>query len=407
MIALQDDLKSVNIISPEFKANPFAFYARLRQEAPVLETKIGNKPVWLITRYEDVKNLMMDERFVKDTDNVQEANGFIEGWMPDFIKAMQNNMLDMDAPDHTRLKNLVHTAFTPRRIQQMEARIESLAETYLKEAKAKGEVDLVKDYALPIPATVIAEILGIPSSDMGKFHRWSSSIINLGDVNILNMLKMMPNMWQFVRYVRKQLELRQDHPKDDLLTALVQAEAEGDKMSMDEAVAMVILLLIAGHETTVNLIASGTYTLLENPEQLALLRQDPSLMKSAVEELLRFTVPVETGTERYAREDVTLHGVTIPQGSLTFAVIASANRDETVFENPNTLDITRSPNRHLSFGHGIHYCLGAPLARMEGSIALNKLVQDAPKLRLGLPANEITWRGGMILRGLKELPVKF
>ncbi|MEO1286884.1 MAG: cytochrome P450, partial [Chloroflexota bacterium] len=233
----------------------------------------------------------------------------------------------------------------------------------------------------------------------------SSSMLQSNFSSNLSLLKMMPSMMQLSGYIRKQIKIRRQNPKDDLLTALIDAEEAGDSLSEGETVAMVVLLLIAGHETTVNLIASGMATLLQYPEQLEQLRANPEQMPSAIEELLRYTVPVETATERYAREDITLHDVTIPKGSLTLAALASANRDETIFQNPDTLDITRSPNRHLSFGHGIHYCLGAPLARMEGAIAIQTLLDNAPDIQLAIPAGQLEWRQGMVLRGLKKLPV--
>ncbi len=401
------NLKDIDIISSEFKANPFDFYARLRSESPIFETTMSGKiPVWLVTRYDDVKAVMMDERFVKDQNNVQGKTPLEMAWMPGFLQALRSNMLDSDVPDHTRLKNLVHKAFTPRRIQEMQKRIAELSDMYLAAGKKKGEFDLIAEYALPIPATVIAEILGIPTDDIGKFHRWSNNFLQADFGSPISMIKMLPGVWQFVRYIRKQLQQRRQAPQDDLLTALVEAEDNGDSLSEDEAIAMVVLLLIAGHETTVNLIGNGTLALLQHPEQLALLQNDPSLIGSAIEEVLRYTVPIETATERYAREDITLRGQTIPQGSLMLAAIASANRDDAVFDNPNRLDITRTPNKHLSFGHGIHYCLGAPLARMEGAIALGTLFETTPTLQLAVPANELVWRNGMILRGLKHLPVR-
>ncbi len=408
MLAISErNLHEVDITSGEFKANPFDFYARLREEAPVFRTTIGGKiPVWLVTRYEDVKSVLMDERFAKDKRNVKAKTALDVTWMPGFIRAMENNMLDMDAPDHTRLRNLVHKAFTPRRIQEMQSRIESLSHETLAKAKSKGQFDLVEDYALPIPATVIAEILGVPASDMTRFHRWTSSLLQSNAASTIGAMKMIPTMWQLFRYVKGQLENRRKHPKDDMLTALIEAEENGDSLSTDEAIAMVVILLIAGHETTVNLIASGTLALLENPKELELLRSDVSLMPSAVEEILRYTVPVETATERYAKEPITMHGVTIPAGGLTLAALASANRDESVFENPDTLDISRSPNRHFSFGHGIHYCLGAPLARMEGAIALDTLIHELPDLSLAVHPETLKWRNGMVIRGLDKLPVR-
>ena len=409
MLAVAErNLQEVDITSGEFKANPFDFYARLREKAPVFQTTLGGKvPVWLVTRYEDVKSVLMDECFAKDQRNVDAKTAFDFPWMPGFVRAMQNNMLDMDAPDHTRLRNLVHKAFTPRRIQQMQSRIETLSHETLSKAKSKGQFDLVADYALPIPSTVIAEILGIPAEDMDKFHRWSNNLLQSNAASTTGMMKMIPVMWQLFRYVKGQLENRRKHPQGDMLTALVEAEEDGDSLSTDEAIAMVVILLIAGHETTVNLIASGTLALLEHPDELERLRADSSLMPSAVEELLRYTVPVETATERYAKEPITMHGVTIPTGGLMLAALASANRDESVFENPDTLDISRSPNRHFSFGHGMHYCLGAPLARMEGAIALDTLIHELPDLRLAVRPEQLIWRNGMVIRGLERLPVQF
>ena len=223
----------------------------------------------------------------------------------------------------------------------------------------------------------------------------------------LNTLLMLPSIWFFMRYLRQTFDKRRSEPRDDLLTALLQAEEAGDRLSEDELLAMVFLLIVAGHETTVNLIASGTLALLQHPEQLARLRNDPTLIRSAIEELLRYVNPVETGTERYALEDMTFAGVEIKRGELVFAALASANRDETAFANPDELDITRPKNKHLAFGQGSHYCVGAPLARMEGAIAINLLVQRLPNLRLAVADEQLRWRSSQVVRGLEALPVKF
>jgi len=222
----------------------------------------------------------------------------------------------------------------------------------------------------------------------------------------LNMALALASFASMMRYFRTFFAERRRDPQNDLITALVQAEEAGDRLSENELLAMVTLLLIAGHETTVNLIASGTLALLQHPDQLALLRSNPALIRPAVEELLRFTAPVEQATERYAREEVTIAGVTIPRGALTLGVLASANRDEHVFDRPDQLDITREKNRHLAFGYGVHACVGMPLARMEGQIALNALVQRLPNLRLALPAEQLCWRATPNVRGLAALPVR-
>jgi cytochrome P450 PksS len=220
-----------------------------------------------------------------------------------------------------------------------------------------------------------------------------------------DLLRGLPQAWMFLRYLRRLIDNRREAPQDDLITALIQAEEGGDALSEDELLAMVFLLLVAGYETTVNLIASGTVALLENPDQMDWLRSEPEIVKSAVEELLRFTSPVDIATERYAAEDMSLGGVDISRGEQVLAVLGSANRDEAQFPEPDVLDLGRDPNRHVAFGQGIHYCLGAPLARLEGQIAMRALVERVPNLRLAVDPGSLAWRKGLFLRGLKSLPV--
>jgi cytochrome P450 PksS len=286
----------------------------------------------------------------------------------------------------------------------MQTRIAEIANHLIDRLPTKGTVDLLHNFALPLPLIVIVELLGIPPADRARFSRWSSAIVK--PPTPFNTLQMVPAIWFFMRYLRQIFAKRRIEPQDDLLTALVQAEEGGDRLSEDELLAMVFLLLIAGHETTVNLIASGTLALLQHPEQRARLRGEPTLIRSAVEELLRFTNPVETATERYAAADVTVAGVEIRRGETVIAALASANRDAQFFANPDELDLARQKNKHLAFGHGAHYCLGAPLARMEGAIAINLLVQRLPNLRLALPAEQLKWRPTLFVRGLEALPVR-
>ena len=401
--------QQVNIVSPQFKANPFPFLAALRANQPLYRTSLPDKvktPVWLITRYEDINTLLKDERFPKNRRSALTPEQIRRlPWVPPMFRPLERNMLDLDQPDHTRLRALVHKAFTPRLVERMRERVQTLADELLEEVARRGEMDLIDDYALPLPMTIITEILGVPTGDRHKFHKWSKAVVSLSSPNAT--VRVIPPVWMFIRYLRRFFEVRRRDPQDDLASALIQAEEAGDKLSEDELLAMVFLLLIAGHETTVYLIGSGTLALLEHPDQMEKLRREPSLIKSAVEELLRYTAPVFMSTERYAREDVTIHGVTIPHGEMTLGVIGSANRDETVFENPNALDITREPNKHLSFGQGIHFCLGAPLARMEAQIAIGTLLRRMPDLRLKVSPDSLRWRPSMILRGLDSLPVLF
>ncbi len=307
-----------------------------------------------------------------------------EPWIPSMLKPLERNMLDVDAPEHTRLRGLVHMAFTPRLVENMRDRIQRLTDELLDEVQLRGRMDLIRDYALPIPTTIIAEMLGVPVSDRHKFHRWSNTIVSTVPSR-WGILAAIPSLIAFLRYIRRLVRTRRAAPQDDLVSALVEAHEAGDQLSEDELLAMISLLLIAGHETTVNLIGNGMLALMEHPDQMNRLRDDPALIKPAVEELLRYDGPVQTATERYAREDVTIAGVTIPRGEMVFAVLASANRDERQFDHPDTLDLTREPNRHLAFGQGVHFCLGAPLARLEGQIAINSLLRRIPDLRSGRP----------------------
>src|SRR5262249_13039951 len=245
--------------------------------------------------------------------------------------------------------------------------------------------------------------LGVTPKDQARFHKWSKSLLALTAAS--SPLFGIPNMFALTRFLRGLFKERRAQPRRGLLSALLQAGETGGNTRADEMLPVVFILLIAGHETTVNLIGSGTLALLENPDQMTLLRNNPELIKNAVEEIVRFVNPVEEATERYPMEDVTLHGVTIPKGEIVLAILASANRDETVFEHPDKLDITRENNKHLGFGQGVHYCIGAPLARLEGQIAFSTLVKRLPHLKLGQAPSALRWRPGLTVRGLEALPV--
>jgi cytochrome P450 PksS len=399
-------LPTIKIASREFKANPFPFYAWLRAEQPIYKTTyITKRPVWLVARYNDVASLLKDERLVKNQRSVLSAQEVARFDMPTprSLRAIERNMLDLDPPDHTRLRALVHKAFTPRLVEQIRGRVQTLADELIDKMQRKDQVDLIAEYALPIPLTIISEILGIPTCDQHKFHQWTNRVVSIQSPT--QGLFAIPAIMSFARYLQKLFVQRRDEPRDDLITALVQAEEAGDRLSADELLAMVFILIIAGHETTVNLIGNGTLALLENPDQLERLWDEPSLLTSAVEELARYYAPVELSTERYAREDMTIAGTTIRKGDMVMGIIGSAHRDETQFECPDQLDISRNPNRHLAFGQGIHYCAGAPLARLETQIALQTLLDRAPNLRLAVPAKQLRWRPNFVLRGLQALPV--
>ena len=395
--------------SPQFRHDPYPTYANLRKNEPVpfiTESSMGEMAAYLVTRYDDVVTVLKDARFSNDMRKVGERMDKMPWWMPKTIGTFQSSMLLVDDPDHRRLRDLVHKAFTPKMLQELNGRIEQISDELLDSMAKKGSIDLIHDYALPIPLTVISDMMGVPHKDRQKFHRWMNTFLDISAGTKLQMVGKVIDMFQMYRFFKGLINLRRKQPGDDLVTALIKAEQDGDRLNEDEMIAMVFIILLAGHETTVNLIGNGVLALLENPDQLHKLQNQPELMDSAVEELLRFTNPVEQPAPRYTLEDVELSGQKIPKGSRVLVGIASANRDESAFPNADQLDIERTPNKHVAFGLGIHYCLGAPLARMEGKIALQKLLARYPNMQLGVTPDEVQWRTSMAVRGLKTLPVK-
>ncbi|MEK6334082.1 MAG: cytochrome P450 [Acidobacteriota bacterium] len=391
-----DKLKPPDLASPQFKANPYPFYARLRAEAPVYRAKLFGRQVWLVSRYDDVVAMLRDERLLKDWRPATK-------WLFRFTGPITRHMLNRDPPDHTRLRALVQKAFTPKLIEHMRERIQNICDELLEDLETNGRMDLMNGYALPVPLTIIAELLGIPPGDRLRLHAFSRSTISAS--TLLGVLRSVPDQRFLTRQLRKLVEQRRREPRDDLITALVQAEEAGDKLSRDEVVAMIALLLIAGYETTVNLIGSGALALIQNPGQREVFQRDPAVVDSGIEELLRYTSPLDVASQRFTREDMTINSVKISQGELIVAMIGSANHDEAQFRNPEVLDLTRQPNKHVAFGQGAHFCLGAPLARMEGQIALTTLFRRFPDLRIAVKPEDLRWRRSLIVRGLEELPV--
>jgi cytochrome P450 len=399
----------VDLLDPAFKANPYPTYAELRSTAPVHRVELPDGlGIWLITRYDDVLAVLKDERFVKDWRKALTPEQLAQvPPIPPVMEALSRNMLDMDPPDHQRLRSLVSKAFTPRLIKRLRPRVQAIAAGLLDAVQDRGEMDLIDDYAFPLPITVIAELLGVPAEDRDSFREWSDAAVS-GNTTQEHLEKVLiPHMQAFTDYLHALFEEKRKNPKDDLVSALLRAEEAGDKLSEDELLGMVFLLLVAGHETTVNLIGNGVLALLQHPDQLQKLRDDPSLIKPAVEELLRYDGPVETSTERFAREDVRIGETVIPRGEMVLVVLAAADHDPERFADPDELDITRVDNRHLAFGKGIHHCLGAPLARMEGQIAISTLLARMPDLRLKGSPESLSWRPGLTLRGLRGLPLEF
>ncbi|MEU5806651.1 MULTISPECIES: cytochrome P450 family protein [unclassified Streptomyces] len=390
---------------PAFVADPFPLYRQLREEGPVRRAVIaGGLEAWIVTRYEDGLAALSDSRLSSDVRDA--ADQRLLQQLPETERdSMLSNMLRSDPPDHTRLRRLVSKAFTARRVAAMEPRIQALTDRLLDAVVPAGRADLVADFALPLPVAVISELLGVPVDDRHDFQHWTDRMLTRGaepvDPAVVN------EAWQHMRaYVTGLIRDARARPGDDLLSGLIAARDEEQQLTEDELIAMVFLLLAAGYITTVNLIGGGIAMLLAHPDQLELLRSDPELLPGAVEEFLRYDGPVSPGIARFAREDVEIAGVVIPGGATVLIASAIADRDPGRFADPDRLDITRQDNAHLAFGHGVHYCLGAPLARLEGRIAIGTALRRLPGLALAVAPQEIHWRPGG-LRGPMSLPVTF
>jgi pimeloyl-[acyl-carrier protein] synthase len=392
-----------NPLLPEFHANPYPFYRRLREEDPVHHSPLG---IWVLTRYDDAVMVLRDPRFGREgIAELQEARLGADSVRP----ASTRDMLFRDPPDHTRLRALVSRAFTPRSVEAMRPHIQEIVDGLLDRVKGARGMDVIEDLAYPLPVTVICEMLGVPSADQAVFKQWSSDIARSLDASILPAGSEVITRGRVAsdalrEYFRLLIGVRRKQPRPDLLSALIAAEEQGDKLSEAELLATCVLLLIAGHETTVNLIGNGLLALLRHPDQLRALADDPAMIVTAVEELLRYDGPVQR-TGRMTTTDVEIGGKPIPKGSIVAAVIGAANRDPAHFPDPDRLDITRRENRHIAFGFGIHFCLGAPLARIEGQVAIGTLLRRMPALKLVSDTPE--WRESSVLRGLKALPVTF
>jgi cytochrome P450 len=395
-------MSAFNPMDPEFLADPYPTYHRLRDEDPVHHSPMD---FWVLTRYEDVAAVLRDPRFIKEPLVSMVAARFGVSVPP----GVGLSMLDRDPPDHTRLRSLVSKAFTPRVVEGLRPRIQKMVDELITRAEAVGTMDLIEEFAYPIPVNVICEMLGVPVEDHERFKGWSLDIARGLDSVWLPPESEIPKRSGAARhaigdYMRGLIAERRASPRGDLLSALIAAEEAGDKLGEDELIATCILLLIAGHETTVNLIGNGTLALLRQPEELRRLRETPGLITSAVEELLRYDGPVQR-TARITSTAVTLGGRTIPKGEMVMPFIGAADRDPSQFPDPDRLDLGRADNRHIAFGWGIHFCLGAPLARVEGQIAIDTLVRRLP--RLALVNDEPEHRQSLTLRGLKALPVTF
>jgi pimeloyl-[acyl-carrier protein] synthase len=388
-------------MDPEFLENPYPMYHRLRTEEPVHLSPLG---FWVLTRYDDVVSALRDPRLIKEpiAAYVAERTG-----MPQ--PSMGLSMLDRDPPDHTRLRGLVSKAFTPRVVENLRPHIQQIVDGLIARAQAKGAMDLIEEFAYPLPVMVICEMLGVPVEDNERFKGWGLALARGLDATLLAPGSEIVQQSRDARialadYFRALIAERRKAPRSDMLSGLIAAEEAGDKLSEHELLATCILILIAGHETTVNLIGNGTLALLRNPDQLQRLRENPGLIGTAIEELLRYDGPVQR-TARIPDQDITIAGHRIAKGEMVMPFIGAADRDPAQFPNPDRLDIGRTENRHIAFGWGLHFCLGAPLARIEAQAAIGTLVQRFPKLALATDKTE--FRPSLTLRGLTQLPVSF
>jgi cytochrome P450 len=392
-----------------FVADPHELYALLREDRPVTRavTPLGLR-VWLVTRYADARAALNDARLAKSAAglyHVLDRHLTSPRQRVRFTEALSAHMLNSDPPDHTRLRKLVNRAFTGRAIAALRPRIEAIAAELTDAMAARVEagehtLDLLDAFAFPLPITVICEILGVPDQDRDNFRTWSNALLSN-----LAVEQRMAAATGMAEYLTALVADKRAHPGDDMLSAIVQASEDADRLSAKEAVSMAFLLLVAGHETTVNLIGNGVLALLRHPDRFAELRADPSLTRTAVEEFLRFDGPINLATFRHTTAPVTIAGTNIPAGEVVLVSLASANRDPAQYDRADELDLHREAS-NLAFGYGIHHCLGAPLARLEGEIAFRTLLDRFPELSLAVDPTELTWRPSTLIRGLTELPVR-
>ena len=416
------------MFSAEFKERAFKVYAAMREKGPVAGVTLPTgEPIWFVTRYAEAMALLKDdERFANDPSNALTEEEYVQLFQQatehltdeqqqmaaQTDEILRRHLLAVDPPDHSRLRRLVAIPFTPRYIEGLRARVQAIADMLLDavleraDETSRREMELIGDFAYPLPLTVISEMLGIPLADRDNFREWSQAAVSFTPDDRANP-EVTAKMIEFIAYLRRLVTEKRSNPGDDLLSGLVLAEAEGDKLSENELLSMIFLLIVAGHETTVNLIGNGMLALFEHPQQRARLQEDQNLLKTAIEEMLRYYGPVEMSLTRWVRQDTELGGQHLRRGEQIMALLASANHDGEQFPNPEVFDISREPNRHAAFGTGIHSCLGATLARLEGQIAFATLLSRMPDLALAIPRDEIRCRDGTFLRGLVQLPVTF
>ncbi|TVX93465.1 cytochrome P450 family protein [Paenibacillus agilis] len=401
---------SSEFISPENMRDFSSLYKKLSEsDEPLhrMDDFFGMGAAWVAYRHDDVAMILKDHRFVKNMKHLASkgqntASPTVQSLLQRFIS--MPNMVTVDPPDHTRLRRLASKAFTPRMIEELRPRIQQIADELLDAVQAQGKMDIVEDYAYPLPIKVISEMLGVPAADHIRFREWTKTISN-STLDPSKLVEVESALESFMDYIRSLLEEKRKQPCNDVISSLIQAYDEGDQFTENEIISTVWLLITAGHETTVHLITNGTLALMQHPEQMKQLRNDPSLLPSAVEEMLRYAGPVLFGM-RIAGEDLILHGQEVCKGEVVVVSVAAAHLEASKFENAEAFNITREENDHLAFGKGIHFCLGAPLARLEGQIAFGTLLRKFPNLRLAVEPEQLVFKQNS-MRALESLPVEF
>jgi cytochrome P450 len=410
------DETAFSLFSGELTANPFPMLAQMRSIGALVPIPLpmggAGHQAWMITQMEEAVRVLKDHaHFTVNPTSIGVEDLFrtniADATSDQSTFFFRDSMVSVDEPDHRRLRRLVSQAFTPRYIESLRPHIQHIADELLDQVQDQGQMDLVHDFAYPLPINVISDMLGVPQADRPQIRVWSEALATGMGVLGRRDERTLAHMRAFAAYARQLVAFKRQHPADDLTSQLVQLEEEGDHLSEAEMLSMITLLIFAGHETTSNLIGIGALTLLDHPDQLGKLKADLSLVPSAVEELLRFNGPVFSPVPRFATEDMEIAGQPIKKGDVLVIALSSANRDEAQFTQPDELDIARQLNRHIAFGQGIHICLGAPLARLEGEIAFTTLLRRMPALHLGVPRESITWRISSNVRGLTALPVAF
>ncbi|UYO37165.1 cytochrome P450 [Bacillus zhangzhouensis] len=394
-----NDNMQIDFMNEDFVRNPFPVYKYMRENESISRFFLPNGvPAWLVTRYKDAAEILNDSRFVTNFKNNEKQN------LPLHREIVSQNLLSVEPSDHRRLRRLVQKAFTPRMVENLRGRIEDITNELLDKVQYKKEMKLIEDFAFPLPIHVICEMLGVPTEDQDMFKRWSNIIM---DSAMHPTEQADEGLKSFIDYLQVLIRKKRSALQEDLISDLIRVEENGEVITEHEMYALVFVLILAGHETTVNLIGNGVVTLLEHPDQKEKLLNQPDLIHSALEEMLRYNGPVEVSNVRWATEDIEFSGKKFRKGDMIIISLASANRDEEIFENADTFDITRKINNHVAFGKGVHYCLGAPLARLEGEIAITTLFQRMPNLRLKTDLDLLKWRKSMIIRGLSEIPLLF